>query len=195
MSTDDVVTDICEQQAGQMQQPPVQGPRLPGQGVPQIRNQVNISQQQRMSSPLNLQAQQRALQVIASQSQVAQAQAQAIVQTQQQPPSLNGIPQIAPAQFPAARDATSSPAQASQASPPRSSATPSNASPRPISAVPQVPLTPTSVLSRPMPAQYYAHAGFTPEQINQMRANQYIQAQAAQAQAALAHNNSYLPPS
>lgn len=130
--------------------PPV---NVPAQGVQQLRQQVNISQQQqqRIGSPLNagniagsarianqqqlLQQQARVLQQQQQQMAQAQAQAQAADKSTDNSQPMTGV---VSAQIPTtgyvSRDATSSPAH-SQASPPRTSATPSNAiSPRPPSA-------------------------------------------------------------
>lgn len=154
-------------QQQQQQANGVQIQRPPGtvisqvQGVPQIRSQqVNISQQQRIATPMSgtnaaprmpqnmspqaqLQHQSQQARVIAHAQAQAQAHAQAHgQQVQVQNGVINGTgmgghlsPQYT------SRDATSSPAQA-QGSPPRNSATPSNAvnPPRPPSAQAQAAL-------------------------------------------------------
>jgi chromatin modification-related protein VID21 len=128
--------------------------------------QVNISQQQRIPTPMasmtsavagarmspqmlqahNIQAQAR---VVAAAQAQAQAQSQAQAQAQSQVPvqgspiaTIKGLPAGAHLSPPyQSRAATSSPGVAPQASPPRSGGTPSNtASPRPPSAQPQLPM-------------------------------------------------------
>ena len=183
-------------QQSQQQQPPQQQPQQTGNGAsrpatqapqptPQIRAQsavpqVNISQQQRMPTPMSAaaarmspqqilqvqaaQAQARANAITQSQAQVhaqLQAQAQAQVQAQAQ-----GTPQAALSSLPAgahlsppyhSRAATSSPGigVAQQASPPRTAVTPSNAgvaaSPRPQSAQPQPPMPSPQIPGNAMP--------------------------------------------
>ncbi|KAF8431767.1 hypothetical protein L210DRAFT_866921 [Boletus edulis BED1] len=183
-----------QQQPQQPQQPQPQQPQQqqPGNGVsrpaaqpaqpaPQIRAQsavpqVNISQQQRMPTPMSAAARmspQQMLQVQAAQarasaitavtqSQVhAQLQAQVQIQAQAQ-----GTPQAALASLPAgthlsppyqSRAATSSPgiSVTQQASPPRTAVTPSNvgvaASPRPPSAQPQPPMPSPQIAGNTMP--------------------------------------------
>ena len=146
------------------QQPPNGTPRPAAQAaptVPQIRTQpvpqVNISQQQRIPTPMASVATgarmspQQLLQAQASAAQVRAitAAAQAQVQAQSQVPAqgspiaaIKGLPTSAHLSPPyQSRAATSSPGVAPQGSPPRSVGTPSNAaSPRPPSAQPQLPL-------------------------------------------------------
>jgi chromatin modification-related protein VID21 len=147
-------------QPGQPQSQVSTRPIPPSQGVPQIRGQVNISQQQRIPTPLSgtngritsplssaqqTQQAQRALQALAAQSQPQgqvpstpngpQTQSQLLAQLQHQP-VLNGASTVLnPHMSPpfSARDVTVSPAQSS---PPRSSVSLANAltSPRPTSA-------------------------------------------------------------
>lgn len=133
----------------------------PAQAVPQTRAQpapqVNISQQQRIPTPMASAATgarmspQQLLQAQAAQAQAraiaaaaqAQAQAQSQVSAQGSPIlTINGLPAGAHLSPPyQSRAATSSPGLAPQASPPRSAGTPVNAaSPRPPSAQPQLPM-------------------------------------------------------
>lgn len=177
------------QQSQQQQQQTGNGTSRPAaqasQPTPQIRAQsavpqVNISQQQRIPTPMSAagarmspqqmlqaqaaaQARANAITVVAqSQAQVhAQLQAQAQVQAQAQ-----GTPQAALSSLSAgahlsppyhSRAATSSPGigVAQQASPPRTAATPSNAgvavSPRPPSAQPQPPMPSPQIPGTTMP--------------------------------------------
>lgn len=148
--------------AAAQQQQPNGTPRpaaQPAQAVPQIRNQpvaqVNISQQQRMPTPMAsaavagtrispqhlLQAQAQARAIAAA----AQAQSQSQAPVQGSPvPTISGLPAGAHLSPPyQSRAATSSPGVAPQGTPPRNIGTPSNAaSPRPPSAQPQLPMQP-----------------------------------------------------
>ncbi|KAG2061308.1 hypothetical protein BDR06DRAFT_986313 [Suillus hirtellus] len=186
--------------AAAQQQQPNGTPRpaaQPAQAVPQIRNQpvaqVNISQQQRMPTPMASAAAagarmspQHLLQVQAAQAQAraiaaaAQAQAQAQVQAPVQAsptPTINGLPTGAHLSPPyQSRAATSSPGVAPQATPPRNIGTPSNAaSPRPPSAQPQLPMQPPQMPGNTVSRQahYYpvvptlANSQFTQDQIDQ----------------------------
>lgn len=165
----------------------------PAQAVPQIRNQpvtqVNISQQQRMPTPMASAAvagarisPQHLLQAQAAQARAisiaaaAQAQAQAPVQGSPVP-TINGLPAGAHLSPPyQSRAATSSPGVVPQATPPRNIGTPSNAiSPRPPSAQPQLHMQPPQmpVNAVPRQAHYFpvvaTHPGgqFTQEQMDQ----------------------------
>lgn len=156
--------------AATQQQQPNGTPRpaaQPAQAVPQIRNQpvaqVNISQQQRMPTPMASAAVAGARispqHLLQAQAQAAQARAiaaaaQAQSQSQPQPPvqgspvsTINGLPAGAHLSPPyQSRAATSSPGVAPQATPPRNIGTPSNAaSPRPPSAQPQLPMQPPQI--------------------------------------------------
>ncbi|KAG0706394.1 hypothetical protein DFH29DRAFT_171526 [Suillus ampliporus] len=178
----------------------------PAQAVSQIRNQpvpqVNISQQQRMPTPMASAAvagarmsPQHLLQVQAAQAQAraiaAAAQAQAQAQSQSQVPAqgspvptINGLPASAHLSPPyQSRAATSSPGVGPQATPPRNMGTPSNAaSPRPPSAQPQLPMQPPQMPVNAVPRQ--AHylpvvstlPGFTQEQMDQaLRLSNFMQ--------------------
>ncbi|KAG1819471.1 uncharacterized protein BJ212DRAFT_1445930 [Suillus subaureus] len=187
--------------AAAQQQQPNGTPRpaaQPAQAVAQIRNQpvaqVNISQQQRMPTPMASAAvpgarisPQHLLQAQAVQARAiaaaAQAQAQAQSQSQSQAPvqgspvpTINGLP--AGAHLPPpyqSRAATSSPGAAPQATPPRNIGTPSNAvSPRPPSAQPQLPMQPQMPVNVvPRQAHYFPVVAtlpgghFTQEQMDQ----------------------------
>jgi chromatin modification-related protein VID21 len=160
---------------------------------------VNISQQQRIGTPMSAanrispQQMHQVQQARAAQQQAAQqqaqvqahaqalAQAQALAaQAQNALPNLNGNgsamgnPHLSPQYAP--RDATSSPAHAS---PPHSSATPSNAanSPGPPTALLQTPQVPGNAVPRQSiqsinmgGQQYYNVGSFTQEQIHVLRA-------------------------
>lgn len=145
-----------QQQANGVGRPP--GAAMPSQAVPQIRNQVNISQQQRL--PTNMTAggarlspqQMLAAQQQARMMQQAAAQAQAQAQAAN---NMNGIPSnmgnthLSPPHNNRAH--TSSPAP--HGSPPHASATPVNTggTPRPPSTQPhmgQSPQVPANALPR-----------------------------------------------
>jgi chromatin modification-related protein VID21 len=172
-----------------LQQQQVNGvPRPPGaglppvQGVPQIRSQVNISQQQRMPTPLAAGSTRMSpQQAIHAQAQQARAMAQAQA-AQNAVSSLNGImgnSHLSPPYV--ARAASSSPGL-QRSSPPRNSTTPSNASnpPRPPSAQQQVGMIPVPGNSMPRPVsnmgqQYFppipnmpGQQQFTPEQMERV---------------------------
>lgn len=188
--------------AAAQQQQPNGTPRpaaQPAQAVQQIRNQpvaqVNISQQQRIPTPmasaavagtrispqhLSLQQAVQARAIAAA----AQAQAQAQSQSQSQAlvqgspvPTINGLPVGAHLSPPyQSRAATSSPGVAPQATPPRNICTPSNAaSPRPPSAQPQLPMQPLQMPGNTVSRQAHYFpvvptppgGHFTQEQINQ----------------------------
>lgn len=156
----------------------------PSQPASQIRAQstvpqVNISQQQRMPTPMSSAAAprmspQQILQVQAAQARanaitaVSQSQVQVHAQLQAQPQvqvQVQGTPQAALSSLPGShlsppyhsRAATSSPSigVAQQASPPLTAVTPSNAgiaaSPRPPSAQPQPPMSSPQVPGNTMP--------------------------------------------
>ncbi|KAG1749128.1 uncharacterized protein EDB91DRAFT_1235613 [Suillus paluster] len=173
------VAAAAQQQQPQQQQQPNATPRTtapPAQVVPQMRNQpvpqVNISQQQRMPTPMASTAG-----AGARMSPQHLLQAQALPVQGSPVPTINGLP--AGAHLPPpyqSRAATSSPGVAPQASPPRNIGTPSNAaSPRPPSAQPQLPMQPPqmAVNPPPRPAHYFpvvpTHPGghFTQEQMDQ----------------------------
>ncbi|KAG2158054.1 uncharacterized protein EDB93DRAFT_742537 [Suillus bovinus] len=165
--------------AQQQQQQPNGTPRpaaQPAQAVPQIRTQpvaqVNISQQQRIPTPMAsaavagarispqhlLQAQAQAAQARAIAAAQAQAQAQSQAQSPVQAspvPAINGLPAGAHLSPPyQSRAATSSPGVAPQATPPRNIGTPSNAaSPRPPSAQPQPSMQPPQMPGNTVPRQ------------------------------------------
>ncbi|KAH7927096.1 hypothetical protein BV22DRAFT_1118490 [Leucogyrophana mollusca] len=144
--------------------PAVQAP----QGVPQIRTQpvqqVNISQQQRIPTPMAsgaarmspqqmLQAQVAQARMMAAQ---AQAQAQAQIQGASSTPNANGVPSGSHLSPPyQSRAATSSPSIPQQASPPRNPMVPLDAasSPRPPSAQAQVGSQAPQVTGNPIPRQ------------------------------------------
>ncbi|OAX43813.1 hypothetical protein K503DRAFT_861974 [Rhizopogon vinicolor AM-OR11-026] len=182
----------------------------PAQAVPQIRTQpvpqVNISQQQRMPTPmasavagarmspqqmLQAQAAQAQARAIAAAAQAAQAQAQSQVPVQGSPvPTIKGLPAGAHLSPPyQSRAATSSPGAAPQGSPPRSMGTPSNASPRPPSAQPQLPMQPQMPGNGvPRQAHYFpvvsTSAQFTQEQMDQaLLLSNLIQHRSSMAQA------------
>lgn len=184
-------TAAQQQQPNGTPRPAVQ----PAQAVPQIRNQpvaqVNISQQQRIPTPMAsaavagtrispqhlLQAQAAQARAIAAAAQ-AQAQAQSQAPVQGSPvPTINGLPAGAHLSPPyQSRAATSSPGAATQATPPRNIGTPSNAaSPRPASAQPQLPMQPPQMLGNTVPRQAHyfpvvptlPSGQFTQEQMDQ----------------------------
>lgn len=191
-----MVTAAAAAAAAQQQQPngTPRPAAQPAQAVPQIRNQpvaqVNISQQQRMPTPMASTAvagarisPQHLLQAQAAQARAisiaaaAQAQAQAQAPVQGSPvPTINGLPAGAHLSPPyQSRAATSSPGVVPQATPPRNMGTPSNAvSPRPPSAQPQLHMQPPQmpVNAVPRQAHYFpvvaTHGGqFTQEQMDQ----------------------------
>ena len=191
---------MLQQQQQQQPQQQVNGaPRPQGigiaataQGVPQIRNQVNISQQQRIPTPMsaanNRLSPQQMLQVQAQAAQaralaVVQAQVQAQAQAQAQTANINGVGGAHMSPPYASRAATSSPAQSS---PPRNANTPSNASnpPRPPSAQPQVGMTPVSQVSGsaiPRPPNNVNNLGHFFPAVSNLPSAQYTPEQMEQA--------------
>ncbi|EGN96209.1 hypothetical protein SERLA73DRAFT_76187 [Serpula lacrymans var. lacrymans S7.3] len=220
-------TAMQQQQQQQQQQTPNGVARPTGavpQGVPQIRSQpvpqVNISQQQRIPTPMAAAAARLSpQQMIQAQAQAAQAraiaaaqaQAQAQVQAQAQGSNIatnvNGVAPGTHLSPPySARASTSSPAIPQQASPPRTAPTPTNStnSPRPSSAQPQIGVVqvsqvPGNVAPRPassIPAHYFPAVGgaqFTHEQMEQaVRLQNLIQAQHGRSTMSQAtQNNQY----
>ncbi|KAG1730571.1 hypothetical protein EDB19DRAFT_1929409 [Suillus lakei] len=169
----------------------------PTQAIPQIRTQpvtqVNISQQQRMPTPMAsavvagarispqhlMQAQVAQARAIAAAAQAqAQTQAQSQAPVQGSPiPTINGLPAGAHLSPPyQSRAATSSPGVAPQGTPPRNIGTPSNAaSPRPPSAQSQLPMQPSQMPGNAVPRQAHyfpvvatlPSGHFTQEQMDQ----------------------------
>ncbi|TFY77518.1 hypothetical protein EWM64_g6494 [Hericium alpestre] len=169
------------------------------QTVPQIRSQVNISQQQRMPTSASNNAAVAAAarmspQQILQAQQFAQQRALAAAANANQPTAAGiNAPHMSPPY--ASRAATSSPAVVPQTSPPRSSATPNP--PRPASAQQHVPITQASpTMHQPAIARQnmanMAHyfpvtsAQLTPEQMEQaLRLQQIMQQQQQQRQASM----------
>jgi len=193
---------ILQQQQQQQQQQQAPRPAQAGiassQVVPQIRSQVNISQQQRIPTPMAAASTRMSpQQIIHVQAQAAQARAmaaaQAQAQTQNGPANLMNNTRLSPTY--ASRAATSSPAQLS---PPRSSSTPSNVlnPPRPPSAQSQVGIVavPGNAIPR-QPGHYFpvgASPQFTQEQMEQALRLQTLMAQ-HRAGMSQAQNGSYPP--
>jgi len=144
------------------------------QGVPQIRSQVNISQQQRIPTPMSTANTRLSPQQIMQ----VQAQARAMAAAQAQTTNLNGVGSSIAHMSPpyVSRAATSSPAQQS---PPRSANTPSNAGnpPRPPSAQAQTtgPHVPGNAIPRPSVGHYFPVVAsiqgtqYTQEQMEHLR--------------------------
>lgn len=190
----------------------------PAQAVPQIRNQpvaqVNISQQQRIPTPMAsaavagtrispqhlLQAQAAQARALAAAAQAqAQAQSQSQASVQGSPvPTINGLPAGAHLSPPyQSRAATSSPGAAPQATPPRNIGTPSNAaSPRPASAQPQLPMQAPQMLGNTVPRQahYFPVVATLPSgQFTQEQMDQAIRLMQHRTTLAQAQQNSQYP--
>ncbi|KAH7908579.1 hypothetical protein BJ138DRAFT_1157329 [Hygrophoropsis aurantiaca] len=184
-------------------------PTVPAaQGLPQIRTQpvqqVNISQQQRIPTPMASAAArmspQQLLQAQAAHARMVAAQAQ--IQGSSTNANVNGMPPGSHLSPPyQSRAATSSPAIPQQASPPRPPVTQLDAanSPRPPSAqaqvVQQAPQTTGNPIP-PRPAHYFpvVPQGFTQEQMEQALRYNLIQQQRASMSQVPQNNPQYPPP-